>query len=230
MHGSWRPRKKHKTETGPRGKTSPLHISARSGDLESIGSLLADYKSRGLESAVDAVDEHGRTSLHLACWAGKGAAVAALLEGGADASLGAQDAMTALHFASQAGCGDAVDALVGAGADLDCACTKSLKTPLHMAAAKGHAAVVAKLVAAGADATKNTRQGETPLGLAKADDVKAAFSTPRASPPPEPAPAKQSEPAPADDSEPRAGDVAEPEVAEPSDDADPDDDDHDAFL
>ena len=173
-------RKRQRVDAGPRGPvgtSTPLHAACRGDDAGAVAAILEDLRAKKLAAAVDARDEHGRTPLHLACWAGRGAAAALLLDAGAGAALGAQDAMTALHFASQAGCVAAVERLVAAGAPLDAECTKSLKTPLHFAAARGHAAAVAALLAAGADGAKKTRKGDTALDLATSDDAKAAFAT-----------------------------------------------------
>ena len=173
-------RKRQRVDAGPKGPvgtSTPLHAACRGDDAGTVAAILADLQAKKLAAAVDARDEHGRTPLHLACWAGRGAAAALLLDAGAGAALGAQDAMTALHFASQAGCVAAVERLVAAGAPLDAECTKSLKTPLHFAAARGHAAAVAALLAAGADGAKKTRKGDTALDLATSDDAKAAFAT-----------------------------------------------------
>ena len=173
-------RKRQRVDAGPKGPvgtSTPLHAACRGDDAGAVAAILEDLRAKKLAAAVDARDEHGRTPLHLACWAGRGDAAALLLDAGAGAALGAQDAMTALHFASQAGCVAAVERLVAAGAPLDAECTKSLKTPLHFAAAKGHAAAVAALLAAGADGAKKTRKGETALDLATSDDAKAAFAT-----------------------------------------------------
>ena len=215
-----RPRKKQRRDEGPKGPvgtTTALHTSARNGDAEAISRMLAEFKEKSCEQAVDARDEHGRTPLHLASWAGAAEAVEVLLRGGADGNLFAQDAMTALHFAAQSGCLRGVEALIAGGSALDAASTKSLKTPLHLAAAKGHAPVCAALVAAGADATAATRQGQTALDLAAADDVKEALATPVAAP----------------DVKEEAGDASEEVTPPPDDDDDGGDDDDradDAFL
>ena len=174
-------RKRQRVDAGPKGPvgtSTPLHAACRGDDAGAVAAILEDLRAKKLAAAVDARDEHGRTPLHLACWAGRGAAAALLLDAGAGAALGAQDAMTALHFASQAGCVAAVERLVAAGAPLDAECTKSLKTPLHFAAARGHAAAVAALLAAGADKDARGYLGATAVCRAARrghDDVLAAL-------------------------------------------------------
>lgn len=154
------------------GKKTPLHDAARLGDEEEVAEIVADLERSGCAMAVDARDEHGRTSMHLAAWAGKGAVVDLLLKAGGDTNLTAQDDMTALHFASQSGCAEAARLLLLSGSDVDAKLSKSLRTPLHVAAAKGHVEVVQALVDAGADVAAVTRQNQTALDLATCEPVR----------------------------------------------------------
>ena len=95
--------KKQQDDNVPRGTATPLHAAARAGDAATIAATVKEFQEKNAAAAVDARDEHGRTALHLACWAGHGGATRALLEAGAAPGLGAADDVTALHFAAQAG-------------------------------------------------------------------------------------------------------------------------------
>ena len=53
------------TDSLPRGATTPLHAAARTGDAAAITELLA------AKPDINARDEHARTPLHLAAWAGQ---------------------------------------------------------------------------------------------------------------------------------------------------------------
>ncbi|KAJ8601104.1 hypothetical protein CTAYLR_007830 [Chrysophaeum taylorii] len=208
---------KKKPRTAPRGSCTPLHAASREGDAARVRELLSEFPG-----AVDARDQHGRTALHLAAWAGQAGVVSVLLES-ADATLGAQDAMTPLHFAAQAGSAEVVEALLEKS-DVGATLTTSLKTPLHLAAAKNHAPVVAALLAAGADAAAKTKQNETPRDLARSPEVRELLSTP---------PVEDEGPtvveSPPENDRP-LNDDQQPPPPDEEDDDNVDPDDHDAFL
>ena len=79
----------------------PLHVAARTGDLDALSKLLASADK--LERSLNERDFHGRTALHLAAWANQKAVVERLLDVGADVSVGAADGVQAIHFACMKG-------------------------------------------------------------------------------------------------------------------------------
>ena len=79
----------------------PLHVAARTGDLDALSKLLASADK--LERSLNERDFHGRTALHLAAWANQKDAVERLLDVGADVSVGAADGVQAIHFACMKG-------------------------------------------------------------------------------------------------------------------------------
>lgn len=89
----------------------------------------------------------------------------ALVEAGADVTMGDAENKTALNFAAGRGHLEAVRLLLAAGAPVDAADATSY-TPLLSAIYEGHVAVVETLVRAGADLGKTFRNGMTPLFLA----------------------------------------------------------------
>jgi hypothetical protein len=79
----------------------PLHVAARTGDLDALSKLLASADK--LERSLNERDFHGRTALHLAAWANQKDVVERLLDVGADVSVGAADGVQAIHFACMKG-------------------------------------------------------------------------------------------------------------------------------
>ncbi len=91
-----------------------------------------------------------------------GAALRALLRGGADVDRPQGDGATALHWAAYRDDVEAVRLLLTAGAAVDPANALGV-TPLWLAANNGSPAVVEALLAAGADPDRALPAGETPL-------------------------------------------------------------------
>ena len=79
----------------------PLHVAARTGDLDALSKLLASADK--LDRSLNERDFHGRTALHLAAWANQKDVVERLLDVGADVSVGAADGVQAIHFACMKG-------------------------------------------------------------------------------------------------------------------------------
>lgn len=94
-----------------------LHDAARSGDLTSLTSLIAQGAN------LNQKDKHHRTPIHLAAWAGQTDAVKALIAAGCQVGAGAMDDMNALHFAAQKNSVDAARWLMNEGQNL-AACTQ----------------------------------------------------------------------------------------------------------
>ena len=102
------------TTTKERRPIPPLHVAARTGDLDALSALLASNHHRHhhrndaaqnnpVIKFIDERDVHGRTALHLAAWANEKAVVERLLDSGADVSVGAADGVQAIHFACMKG-------------------------------------------------------------------------------------------------------------------------------
>ena len=102
------------TTTKQRHPIPPLHVAARTGDLDALSALLASHHHHRNDAAqnntkkntikfIDERDVHGRTALHLAAWANEKAIAERLLDSGADVSVGAADGVQAIHFACMKG-------------------------------------------------------------------------------------------------------------------------------
>ena len=103
------------TTTKERRPIPPLHVAARTGDLDALSALLASNHHHRNDAAknntkkntalkfIDERDVHGRTALHLAAWANEKAIAERLLDSGADVSVGAADGVQAIHFACMKG-------------------------------------------------------------------------------------------------------------------------------
>ena len=100
------------TTTKERRPIPPLHVAARTGDLDALSALLASNhhhhhhhhrNDAALIKFIDERDVHGRTALHLAAWANEKAIAERLLDSGADVSVGAADGVQAIHFACMKG-------------------------------------------------------------------------------------------------------------------------------
>ena len=108
------------------------------------------------------------TPLHLAAlFSGDPAAVAPLLEGGADPNASSEEGFTPLHAAAQSGRSAAIVAiLLKAGANPDARNKKGV-APLHLGAKNNRtAAIVATLLEGGADPNARNKQGATALHFA----------------------------------------------------------------
>ena len=103
------------TTTKERRPIPPLHVAARTGDLDALSAMLASNHHQRNDAAknntkkntalkfIDERDVHGRTALHLAAWANEKAIAERLLDSGADVSVGAADGVQAIHFACMKG-------------------------------------------------------------------------------------------------------------------------------
>ena len=140
-----------------------LHAKIREGDTEAVNQLIRagldpnDWNSRGY------------SPLHLAADQGLLDIVVALLEGGADPSIGTPEddkrmgcGRTPLHFAADGGHLDVVTALLGSGADPNTVDFFG-DTALHQAAEEGHAEVLSALLDSGADRSLKGKDGKTAL-------------------------------------------------------------------
>ena len=143
-----------------------LHGKIREGDTEAVNQLM----SAGLDP--NDWNSRGYSPLHIAADLGLLGIVVALLDGGADPSIGTPEdgkgtgcGITPLHFAANAGHLDVVTALLGSGADPNMVDFWGA-TALHEAAEKGHAEVLSALLDSGADRNLKDNKGKTALAEA----------------------------------------------------------------
>jgi hypothetical protein len=147
----------------------PLHAAAAANDATRVRSLLAED---GDAEDVDGRDAFDYTALHVACESGADAAIAALLECGADREAATRmHASRPLHYACFEGRVGACRLLLGAGAEVD-ARTDDLRTPLFQAAFRGHASCVRELLAAGADTGVQAHDGRGPTDVAATGEIR----------------------------------------------------------
>ena len=138
------------------GQTA-LHLSARTGQTESMGILLEHAAEAG------ATDDRGVTPLHCAV----GSALATRMLTVAGAKVDARDirGQTPLHWAARDRVGGGIDVLLELQAAPDAVDLEG-RTPLHLAAMAGNARAAGALLAAGANVNAKDRFGVTPVHLA----------------------------------------------------------------
>ena len=118
-----------------------------------------------LAFSVTAVQVAAAGDLADAAMRGDAAAVATLLDGGADVNEPRSDGATALHWAVYEDRPDLVALLIDSGADVS-ARNRAGVTPLSLAAETGNVNMVARLLDAGADVEDTLPNGETALMMA----------------------------------------------------------------
>ena len=119
----------------------------------------------GLTFCVTAVQVASAGEVADAAMRGDAAAVADLLDGGADVNEPQSDGATALHWAVHGDFPELAALLIDAGADVS-ARNRAGVTPLSLAAETGNAAMVERLLNAGADSLETLPNGETALMMA----------------------------------------------------------------
>jgi ankyrin repeat protein len=126
------------------------HVAARAGDLVTLEALLS--KDPDL---VNAVDENGRTPLHMAAATGQEEAVRLLLQRGADVNAADAAGMSAVDFAFFAerasGTADLTRLLVSEGAEFDANATFYRSRRLDLVISPGNMEMTRFLVEQGAD-------------------------------------------------------------------------------
>ncbi len=141
-------------------RSTPLHCAAAARETGTVLELLRT------ETNVDALDDLGRTPLHVAASVGDGAVVRALLAAGADCSIRrGPDRLSPLHEATRPACLEALNELVEHGVDPNEGNWLEW-TPLHEAASSNNVDAIEALVKAGADLTAGDQKGYTPLHAA----------------------------------------------------------------
>lgn len=128
-----------------------LHWAARNGDLATLQVLL--YAGANGKSTTRL---GGHTPLHMASSAGKGDAVAVLLEAGDDANILTATGLSPLHLAAEAGGPNAVKVLLEHGANINATDSYSARTPLMFATAQNRLSAIKVLLQAGADVSLTT--------------------------------------------------------------------------
>lgn len=130
----------------------PLHVAAKSGDVERIKQLLAQGQD------INVRDENEATPLHWAVYAGHEAAARFLIARGADVYAN-ETQLCLLPLKSDAGKATGQSPVAGEG-------SATGVTPLHWAASGGYPVVAELLIAEGANVNAETLDGVTPLTVA----------------------------------------------------------------
>jgi ankyrin repeat protein len=153
--------------------STPLHMSAHSGDAEMIAFLVA----KGADQK--AVDMDGHTPLHVAVLFGDvPAAAESLIQLGSELGARDKEGCAVLHLVARVKAEDEAMAelLLRRGADIR-AVDKDGQTPLHEAyATGGKENLIRLLIARGADPKVKDHQGRTPHACASAQDPGASSS------------------------------------------------------
>jgi uncharacterized protein len=137
-----------------------LRQAAMIGDVDTVLKMI----ERGVD--VNAIDQDGRSALHLASFDGFDEVVDLLLDRGADPRQVDGKGRTALMFASTGPHLAAVERLLEANSPVDAVDTDERFTALMFAAAEGQNEIVQRLLQAGADPAKRDADGESALDFA----------------------------------------------------------------
>lgn len=147
-------------------KSSRAHDAARANDVTALNAALAADAL-----ALDAIDAHKRTPLHLAAYAGALECVELLCAQGARVAAEAVDGVTAFHFACMKGNTAVAKALVERGANAKGMTYKS-ENALHLAAPTGDLSLIAFLIRKKVNPCAVSKKGRSVLQCLK-DDASA---------------------------------------------------------
>lgn len=119
-------------------------------------------------SAMDVLDEYGRSPLHYAALANDVATAEIRIDAGDDPNLGDVRGVTPLHLAAQEGALDVARLLLATGVAVDSTDVHG-NTPLMSAVfnSRGRGDLIELLRANGADPLRPNGSGQTPVGLAR---------------------------------------------------------------
>jgi ankyrin repeat protein/thiol-disulfide isomerase/thioredoxin len=134
----------------------------------------ASSAAGGAAKAIDKLNDHGFSQLHIAAMGGNAPAAATLLKQGADVNVrqGTYEG-TPLQYAAAAGHLAVIKVLIENDAAVDARDTQG-RTPLMWAASKGQVEAVKALLDAGAEIAAATLSGWTPLHYASSESQPAA--------------------------------------------------------
>ncbi|CAH0366292.1 unnamed protein product, partial [Pelagomonas calceolata] len=135
------------------------------------------WLNKGAE--VDWANTWGETPLFIACQNDHREAARLLLEQGAEVDQADVDGRTPLFAACAKGQVDLARLLLGNGAEVDGPVSEGLyegQTPLYVACGNGHVDVARLLLDKGAKGNRATRNGNTPLSIAKKNDHSAVVA------------------------------------------------------
>ncbi len=122
-----------------------LHAAAQTGDVKAISAL-----SKTQNKTIETRDNNGRTPLHVATFARQRAAIATLIEAGANTAALDNDRYDAVTIAAVAGDEETLHLLLARGASAKQITSRWDGTALIAAAHLGHDGVVRQLITAGA--------------------------------------------------------------------------------
>lgn len=160
------------------GAKTAIWDAAALGQLERVKAICAEEG----DFVLNEYSRDGYTALQLACFFGREAVAAYLVEAGADVSAAAMNAMAVqpLHAAAAGGHSAIVELLLAAGAGPNAAQQEGFR-PLHSAAQNGDRASVRLLLQAGADRAATDAKGRTPRDVAVEagqDEIAALLDAP----------------------------------------------------
>jgi ankyrin repeat protein len=122
-----------------------LHAAAQTGDIKAISAL-----SKTQNKTIETLDNNGRTPLHVATFARQRAAIATLIEAGANTAALDNDRYDAVTIAAVADDEETLHLLLARGASAKLITSRWDGTALIAAAHLGHDGVVRQLITAGA--------------------------------------------------------------------------------
>lgn len=154
------PKEGQELEVPAAATVTEIHNASLSGDLVKVKELLeAD------PNLINAVDDEGRTPLHLAAGSGHNEIVELLLAKGAAINAQKDDGMTPLHGAVGLKQTEVVKLLLDKGADVNVKINNGM-TPLHGAAWDGEKVLAELLLTHGGDVNAKANDDLTPLHFA----------------------------------------------------------------